>query len=299
MKKYQFILLCLLAAVVSGKAQQLQTSSMYDLQGVYHNPSTAGTQGFNFVGASYRTQWSGFSGSPKTATVFGSFELPEQKIGLGGYIYQDKTGPTSRTGIQLAFAKHIPLNNGGKFSLGIEARGLQFAIDRAKLSETLGADPALGTSENRFKFDAGFGISYNGKKLQLGVSASQLIQSKLDFYSGNLNPTEEGRLYRHYYLHGNYEWDVDGNTKIIPNLLFIYLPNAPLEVQGGARVEHNDVFWWGLGLRARQSWMISAGVKIQKKFTIGYCFDIFNTPLSVYDRGANGHEILLRYDFLK
>lgn len=32
MKKYQFILLCLLAAVVSGKAQQLQTSSMYDLQ---------------------------------------------------------------------------------------------------------------------------------------------------------------------------------------------------------------------------------------------------------------------------
>ncbi|HRF16588.1 MAG TPA: type IX secretion system membrane protein PorP/SprF, partial [Chitinophagaceae bacterium] len=76
MKKYQFILVCLLAAVVSGKAQQLQTSSMYDLQGVYHNPSTAGTQGFNFVGASYRTQWSGFSGSPKTATVFGSFELP-------------------------------------------------------------------------------------------------------------------------------------------------------------------------------------------------------------------------------
>ena len=92
---------------------------------------------------------------------------------------------------------------------------------------------------------------------------------------------------------------MDGNTKIIPNILFIYLPNAPLEVQGGARVEHKEVFWWGLALRARQSWMLSAGVKIQKKLTIGYCFDIFNTPLSVYDKGSNGHEILLRYDFLK
>ncbi|MBK6381947.1 MAG: type IX secretion system membrane protein PorP/SprF [Chitinophagaceae bacterium] len=131
------------------------------------------------------------------------------------------------------------------------------------------------------------------------MSVSQLIQSKLDFYTGNLTRTEEGRLYRHYYLHGSYTIDADGSTKLIPNILFIYLPNAPTEFQGGIRVEHKDIFWWGVALRARQSWMLSAGVKVQKKFTIGYCFDIFNTPLSVYDRGANGHEILLKYDFLK
>ena len=131
------------------------------------------------------------------------------------------------------------------------------------------------------------------------MSVSPLSQTKLDFYTGNLTTTEQARLYRHFYLHSNYVWDVDANSKIIPNLLLIYLPNAPLEVQGGFRVEHKEVFWWGLALRARQSWMLSAGVKIQKKLTVGYCFDIFNTPLSVYDNGSNGHEILLRYDFLK
>ncbi|HNC39883.1 MAG TPA: type IX secretion system membrane protein PorP/SprF, partial [Chitinophagaceae bacterium] len=68
---------------------------------------------------------------------------------------------------------------------------------------------------------------------------------------------------------------------------------------GGARVEHKEIFWWGVALRARQSWMLSAGVHIQKKFTIGYCFDIYSTPLSVYDKGSNAHEIMLRYDFLK
>lgn len=287
----------MLAGAVQG--QQLMTSSLYDQHGNLHNPATAGSAKHAMIGASYRKTWDGISGAPQTTLIFGSTYLTNAKIGIGGYLYNDVTGPTRRTGGQMAYSYHIQMANDATFSLGLEARLQQFSLDKAKLSATLGNDPVLASSESRFKADAGFGIAYNGKKLQVGASVSQLIQSKLDFYSGNLNLTEEGRLYRHYYLHGSYKWDVDGSTKIIPNLLFIYLPNAPLEVQGGARVEHNDVFWWGLGLRARQSWMISAGVKIQKKFTIGYCFDIFNTPLSVYDRGANGHEILLRYDFLK
>ena len=94
------ILLAVFTVIVSvSNAQQLQTSSMYDLQGVIHNPSVAGTQENNIVGVSYRTQWSGISGSPRTATVFGSFDMPSFKMGIGGSIYQDKTGPTSRTGI--------------------------------------------------------------------------------------------------------------------------------------------------------------------------------------------------------
>ncbi|MGH2553966.1 MAG: PorP/SprF family type IX secretion system membrane protein, partial [Chitinophagaceae bacterium] len=211
--RHFIVILFVMGAATQLPAQQLQTSSMYDLQGVYHNPSTAGSQG-SMVGVSYRTQWNDFSGAPKTATVFGALDLPDHNIGIGGYIYNDKTGPTSRTGIQLAFAKHIPTGNGGRFSLGIEARGLQYSIDKAKLTETLGADPAIGAGENKFKFDAGFGISYSGKKLQLGAAASQLVQSKLGFYTGNLTPSESARLYRHYYFHGKYKWNADGNTTI-------------------------------------------------------------------------------------
>ncbi|MEI2739253.1 MAG: PorP/SprF family type IX secretion system membrane protein [Chitinophagaceae bacterium] len=296
--RHSILILFFLGAVAQVTAQQLQTSSMYDLQGIYHNPSTAGVQG-SMVGVSYRTQWSGFSGAPKTATVFGSFDMPKHNIGIGGYIYNDKTGPTSRTGVQLAFAKHISLDNGGRFSLGIEARGLQYSIDKAKLTESLGADPAIGGSDNRFKFDAGFGISYTGKKFQVGVAASQLVQSKLDFYTGNLTRSEEGRLYRHYYFHGKYKWNADDATTITPNFLVIYLPNAPTEYQFGARVEHNEKFWWGVGYRVKQSFLLSAGLNVNKKFTIGYAFDIYSTPVSVFDAGANAHEMLLRYNISK
>ena len=219
MKKYSLIIL-LFGALSAAKAQQLHTTSFTEVQALIFNPSTAGLGQKLTLGATYRTQWAGTSGAPRTATVFGSVNLPDKKIGLGGYIYNDKTGATSRTGIQLAFAKHIPVSNDAQFSLGIEARAFQFSIDGAKLAENLGNDPVLNSSDNKFKFDAGFGISFTSKNFQVGASVSQLVQSKLNFYSGNQATAEEGKLYRHYYLHGMYKWNVDGATTISTNTLF-------------------------------------------------------------------------------
>jgi type IX secretion system PorP/SprF family membrane protein len=280
-------------------AQQLQTSSLYDMQGTLNNPSMAGMQQNNIIGVSYRSQWAGISGSPKTATIFGSFNMPRQAIGIGGYVYSDKTGPTSRTGLELSLAKHIVMGDKGIFSMGIETRLQQYSLDKAKLIATLGSDPVLGSSDNRFKYDAGFGVSYTGKKLQLGASVSQLVQSKLNFYSGNLTTSEEARLYRHYYLHGQYNWKVDDVTVITPNVLFTYLPNAPLNYQVGARFEHYKMFWWGVGYRSHQSFMVQAGVNINKKFTLGYAYDDYINPVSNFDNGANAHEVLLRFNLVK
>jgi len=287
------------AAITSVTAQQLQTSSMYQLQGMLQNPAMAGVQETNFIGASYRTQWSGISGSPTTATIFGSFDLPKHKIGIGGYAYSDKTGPTKRTALELSLAKHIVTDNGNVFSMGIESRFQQYSLDKTKLTATLGSDPAIGGSDSRFKYDAGFGIAYATKKIQLGASVSQLVQSKLGFYSGNFSTTEQARLYRHYYLHGAYTWDVDGVTTLTPNFVVTYLPNAPTDFQVGLRAVHRELFWWGVGYRAKQSFMLSAGININKKFTIGYAYDDYVSPISTFDQGASAHEVLLRFNFAK
>ena len=291
-----FVSIVVIQFAVGAFAQQLQTSSLYEMQGVLHNPAMAGILQKGLIAASYRDQWSGTNNHPRTATLFGSFALPGQNIGLGGYIYTDKTGPTSRTGLQLAFAKHIPLANDAKLSFGIEARGLQYSIDISKLQESLGSDPVLAAGNNKFKFDAGFGVAYAGKKLQVGAAVSQLVQSKLGFYTGNLTRTEEGRLYRHYYLHGSYKWNPDGNTAVTPNFLMIYLPNAPVELQGGVRVEHSEIFWWGVAHRLHQGFILSAGVNIHKKFTVGYAFDIYSEPFNEFEKGSNAHEVILRYN---
>ncbi len=296
MKKI-IILILTLGSLTTALAQQLQTSSFYDMQGLLHNPAMAGVQGKNIVAATYRTQWTGISGSPKTTTLYGSFALPKLGGGVGGYIFNDVTGPTSRRGINLAAAKHINLGNNAKFSLGIEAKIQQYSLDKNKLSASLASDPVLAGSDNKMKFDAGFGAVYAGEQFTIGASVSQLVQSKLQFYSGNLTRTDEARLYRHYYVHSSYKWDVDGNTNIIPNFLLTYLPNAPLEFQGGFTVEHRNLLWWGLSAKVKQSFMVSAGFKINNKFKLGYSFDAYKTPLSSFDNGFNAHEFVLRYEF--
>lgn len=298
MKRFQFFILMLLTAMGAG-AQQLSTSSFYDMYGVMHNPATAGGRQHTELGGTFRKLWGDMPGGPQTGLLFANTYLKGAKVGLGGYIYNDQTGPLTYNGLQTSYAYHIPMKNNATFSLGLEARVLQWSYDKSKLIDALGNDPVIQGDESRIKADAGFGVAYNSPKWQLGISASQLVQSKLNLYEGTGNPTEEAMLARHYYLHGNYNWDVDKVTRIIPNLLVIYLPNAPTEIQGGARVEHNNLFWYGLTWRKEQAWLISAGLRIKQRFNIGYSFDIYNSSLSLYEKGTSGHEFLLRYDFLK
>jgi hypothetical protein len=126
-----------------------------------------------------------------------------------------------------------------------------------------------------------------------------MVQSKLDCYTGSQTPAAQGRLYRHFYFHTNYRIDVGGGTTIVPNMLLIYLPStSAAEFQAGARVER-ELFWWGVGIRSRQSYMLSAGLNINKNFTLGYGYDSYISPISTFDGGANGHELLLRYTFNK
>lgn len=276
-------------------AQQLHVSSFFDQYGVMHNPAAAGVGGSSFIGGSFRSQWSGMPGAPQTTALYGSVYFSGTKTGLSSYIYNDVTGPTRRTGLQLAYAYHIPFRK-GKLSFGLEGRLQQFSVNAARFEETVGGnDPVFAGDHNQLKGDAGAGIMMDAEKFQLGVSVSQLVQSKLKWTSANTSA--QGRLYRHYYLLGSYKWKFDEATVMTPHVLFVYLPNAPAEFQGGARVEHDQAFWYGLAWRAGQSWMLSAGIRLRKQFVIGYSFDMYNKPLSSFDGGSNAHEIMLKYDF--
>jgi type IX secretion system PorP/SprF family membrane protein len=300
MRTKSFFLIAISLVGVMAYGQQIPVSGFYDVHGVMHNPATAGTARYASIGASFRKQWDGMPGGPQTAMVYGNTALSNKKIGIGGYLYNDVTGPLRNTGLQLAYAYIIPLKDEASFSVGIEARLQQFSFDRQKLAATLGTtDPVIAGREARSKGDAGFGVAYTGRRLQVGASVSQLVQSKLKLYEGTSNTAGEAQFYRHFYLHARYDWKVDEYIHIYPNFLMVYLPNAPVQIQAGARLEYNELLWFGMSLRSQQSWMLSAGFKLKQKFDIGYSFDIYQTPLSGAYPGSNGHEFQLRYSFLK
>jgi len=66
-----------------------------------------------------------------------------------------------------------------------------------------------------------------------------------------------------------------------------------LQVVMGARVTHHNLLWWGLGYRTTQSWMLSAGLNIHQKLSLGYAFDIYSAPISSFDGGHNVLAVLM------
>ena len=282
-----------------GYSQQLHFMSQYLQHNSMLNPGAAGIANQNMIGVAYRSQWSSFPGNPRTYMVYGDANLEKYKAGLGGYVYRDETGPTSRTGLQLAFSKHIiSKDEKQKLGLGIELRGLQYALDKGKVLTALGNDPALGGASSKFAIDAGAGIYYTDGKLSVGAAVSQLIQSKLEL-ANVPNSKLSGKLYRHYNFNANYKIQTGDDIFLIPNALVRVVQNSPTEFEAGMKLDYQDRIWFAFIYKLNQLYSIQTGLKIADKVNISYSYDAYNTPISVYDGGSGAHELGVRFDIGK
>ena len=295
MRKFTLVIL-LAFPFLKGEAQQLHFTSQYLQHNFMYNPGAAGIANNNMIGISYRDQWSSFPGNPKTYMLYGDFSLNKMKAGAGAYIYRDETGPTSRTGIDLSFSKHIiSLDGKKKLGLGLEVRGLQYAIDKSKINIDVQGDPVLAGSGNKFAFDAGAGVYYTNQKLSVGAAVSQLIQSKLEFGSPS-NANQRGKLYRHYVFNANYKIQTGDNIYVLPNAMMRIIEHSPSEYEFGAMFNYKEKIWWGLQYRIDQFWSMQAGVKILQKIGLTYSYDYYQTPINVFTSGSGAHEIGIRFD---
>ncbi len=289
----------LLTVLIATKAQQLHFTSQYLQHNAMYNPAAAGISNKNIIGVSYRSMWSSFPGNPRTFMVYGDAELKKLHAGIGAYIYRDETGPTSRTGIQLAYSYHIKAKNEkSRFAIGLELRALQFAIDKNKLSESLGNDPILGSADNKFGIDAGAGLYWTNYKLSVGAAVSQLIQSKLELASVP-NSKEGGKLYRHYNFTANYKLQTGDDIYLIPNAMARVIEHSPSEFDFGLKVDFQDKIWWGLNWRVHQFWSLQAGLKVLQRLRMTYSYDYYVSPISVFTAGSGAHEIGLQFDLKK
>lgn len=287
-----------LFSILSIQAQQLHFTSQYIQHNSMYNPAAAGMHtGESSVGISYRNQWGSFPGNPRTYVVFGDFSLQKMKAGIGAYIYRDETGPTNRTGVQLAYSYHVKLNDkNARLGIGLEFRLLQFAVDKSKLGDALGNDPVLAGSSNKIAPDAGAGIYFTNDKLSIGIAASQLIKSKISL--GTVNGADtRAKLYRHYNLTASYRWQTSDDIYLVPLGMVRMIENSPTEYDLGCQLNYQDKMWFALIWRNQQAASVQAGFRLLKKLKFGYSYDGYITPSSFVNDGFAGHELSLRFSF--
>ena len=215
MKRLLFLLLFpLLLATAPAQAQQLAQYSQYMNNNYILNPAVAGTEDYIDVKASTRAQWVGLDGAPRTYylsanSALGALHTQSKRTlndwrrgfhAVGGIVYSDVTGPTSRTGVYGSYTYNLPLTRTVRLALGVSVGMQQFAVDGSQLQFYSGT---IATSQSSKVPDATVGAWLYSPDFYVGLSSAQILGNQLDLaYSPTNQLVYSNKLSRHYFATG-------------------------------------------------------------------------------------------------
>lgn len=294
MKKIFIYTILLLSGIVELKAQQLPQYSQYILNRYVINPASAGSENY-FVGQSnFRSQWEGIQDAPRTYIMSVNGPLKNQKMGIGGYLFSDITGPTRRNGFSLSYAYHFNISSEVKLSFAVNAGVLSYGVDGTEINFKDNSDQVASQSLEKSIFpDAGFSFYLYAPKYFIGASAPQLIQNQLDFENSINDPS--GRLTNHYFITAGYTYELNSNINIEPSALVKYVKPAPVQYEFSLRGIYQKAAWFGVSYRKSDAVVLLGGYTFQDSFSIGYSYDLIQSSISNYSTGS--HEIMLSIKF--
>lgn len=299
------------------QAQQLTLFTQYRENTTLINPASLEGDYLAFgqnltVGASYRAQWTGLSGAPRTASIRATYlnvDWSGVTLMAGGHILNDQTGPTGFTGVfgRLAGVLTDDPEFGG-LSLGLSAGMVQFRVNAGDIVLRQEGD-VLGTVDQaQFFPDVGVGLffyrmldggAFDGDYFYAGASIPQVMG--LDFTFQNENGDFLTRRVRHFYGQlGMYKF-FDNDSFLEPSVWVKYTPNAPFNADFNLRYQLPTSFWVGTGLSTAGTYHLEAGFLLGQNLgfdntiRIGYGFD--HTFSTIGPAAGSTHEINLGFSF--
>lgn len=291
------IILLLLIGWVSLQAQQRPLYSQYMLNRYLINPGYTGINDYFEATTNFRYQWVGLVDAPRTYALTVHGPNNSKKLGFGGSLYNDVTGPTSKTGINFSFAKHIQITAKQNLSLGVSGGLMQFKIDGTKVTVFDPGDQVLANQRMTTLIpDLGFGLYwYQKNKFYLGASVPQLFyESPISFVDNNDKVLSN--LTRHFFLNGGYTFHIGTNFDIEPSFLVKYTEPVNAQFDLGARIIFKELIWLGAVYRTEDAVSAVIGYTTSdQKLTIGYSYDFTTSNIQNYSFGT--HEIMLSARF--
>ncbi len=280
----------LLLSCLSIFGQQQTLFTNYFLNSYYFNPAFAGSQDVTTANLSYKNQWVGFEGAPKTimGNISGSLKN-EGKHGYGATIVSDKIGLTSNLSVLLTYAYHIKLNDKLKLGFGAQTGYIQNSV---KLYDTKLADiddevfSGNILTENGIDFNAGFNLYSD--KYYIMAAVNHLFVDQLNIASYN------NRLEKNYNLIGGYKFRFDKKKiELEPSVMVQYVKGAPSNFTGALKTTYDKKYWVGLSYNNSKSIGLGLGYLMKERLNLGYAYNLSLSELNTYHSGS--HEISISY----
>jgi len=305
MKKMKKISILFFAICFGGflKAQQLPQITQYMNNNYAINPAVAGMYDYYQVNTSIRNQWVGINDAPRT-TVISIYGKHSDNVGLGGTVYNDVTGPTSRLGGSASYTYAFSLTAKMKLSLALQGGFTQFKLIKSELSVKQAGDVIImGGNIVRTLPDATFGLNLSGDKWYIGAAIPQLLSSELrlmdnDFARIYNTTSQNGQLASHIYVLGSYTYNINSAISIEPSFFLRAVAGAKTQIDFGIKSEYKELFWLGMNYNMNNDLSSIAallGYNINDRFNIGYSYGMPSSATSNYYSGS--HEFMLGVRF--
>ena len=299
-----FVSICFGASSFS---QQLPQITQHMINNYAINPAISGMYDYYQVKTTIRNQWVGISDAPST-TVLSIYGKKSERVGLGGLVFNDQAGPTSRIGGSASYTYSFPMTESIKMSFALSGGFTQFKITTQGLSLEDRSDPYMKNGDIvRSTPDATFGFNMYAEKWYFGAAIPQLLSMNLDlidddfrtiYDANNLTPSSasKGKLARHIYVLGAYKHNINPFWSIEPSLLLKGVESAPLQADLGVKTTYDDRLWFGMDYRNNGEMAVLLGYSIKERYLIGYSYDIPSSDMSVSSSGS--HEFMIGIRFL-
>jgi type IX secretion system PorP/SprF family membrane protein len=271
--------------------------SQYLQNGLLINPAYAGSRDVLSLFSSYRRQWEGIPGSPKSETISIHSLLKNDRVGLGlsGQFFQYASGTSNLTSVYADYAYHLRMGK-GKLSLGLKAGFDMSKTDYSQLRLVNGnqADPAFKSEETYTLPNVGAGVYYYGTKFFLGAAVPQF----LSYIASGGKPGFNSFTDFNVYISAGGLVTFSRAFKFKPSV-FVDYPvqdgkNMRIDLNGNFII--NDFLWLGGSWRTTEE--VAVGIvqfQLNPQIMFGYSYDYPVGRMNTYSKGS--HEIVLRYEF--
>ncbi|MDQ6609336.1 MAG: type IX secretion system membrane protein PorP/SprF [Bacteroidota bacterium] len=319
MKKVFFISFGCLATLVC-VSQQRPHYTQYVLNNYILNPALSGIENYTDLKLGARDQWIGFEGRPQTfylsvhapigkrdyKTSATSYSVPGQNPrgtsywenyrasdphhGVGLSIVNDITGNYNVFTADVSYAYHLGLSPTINLAAGFSGGFSKVNYNRSKSSQP--NDPGIASNGNiiyktRPDLNAGLWL-YSGNYF-IGLSAQQVIPQKVAF----VNDTLGLKLTPHLFGTAGYRFLVNEDVNAIPSVMVKSVAGAPSQVDLNVKLQYQDLFWVGGGIRFGSGYSAMLGLNANNTFNVSYAYDFTTSAINVVSRGT--HEIVIGF----
>jgi type IX secretion system PorP/SprF family membrane protein len=314
-------------------AQQQPYYTQYILNNFILNPALAGIENYWDCKVSYRHQWVGLNGAPKTLYLTISAPLgkteydketpttvtdlqaknlgakqflmeytaPPAHHGVGFTILNDKTGPLSRIAAYGSYAYHVPVGVKTTLSFGLSlgVQEVNVDVNAVDFGQANPIDPAaLGSGYlNKLEPDVNAGLWLSNTSYFVGLSAQQIVPVPINSSNGTTSSNGvtvlNGKLIPHTFLTAGYKIIASNDINILPSIMFRYVQPLPIGFDVNAKIQYQDLLWLGFSYRYDQGYAAMLGVNISNTINLGYSYDYTTTQLNTVSSGT--HEIVIGF----